>query len=336
MSNKSLACNHCGASSVKLSKCAGCREKQYCGKPCQVADWKAGHKRSCTSKKEDGRKEQLSANEISNLNFMSHEQADSDFASNQTFPAKANVVDPNWNGSDANTDGGFCAMVIKSDQQILRMPMLSKGPPIGSMKALVYVPLAVGENSFTIKAKLSVLLNDEKISSHLCWLTINPSTMNVLNGMPIRSPEVTLPTDCYWEYLNTLRDEVEKSGGTMVKSEDPSGKVWIAVARSECNYNDTTSVKIEWDFGPGLVSVTSHNELLIQVPMESEDPDGNTLWTRKVLVEENENTSKVGSSKTLAHATMTMFAVNNLCVHFQKSMGRIGFKKPLNVQMASM
>jgi hypothetical protein len=321
------SCDHCGKSSVKLSKCAGCRVKQYCGKPCQVADWKAEHKHSCTSKKDDGRQEQLPNDEFQKLSFVPQEQVASFLTNAQTFPIDANVVDPSWGSSDAISAGGFCIMIINYGKKITAM--LSKEAPIGSMKSLKYVPLASGLQSFTVKGKISVFSQDKKISSHSCWITINSMTS------PLQGSKATLPTDCYWDYMTAIRDEVEESGGTMVKSEDPDGKMWIAIARSKRNHDEKTSVKIVWDLGPGLVSFTSHKELLSHDPMESEDADGNISWTRVILVEENDDKTEVAGSKTIAHATATMFGLPpNLCVHFQSSMGRIGFKEIENVKVA--
>ena len=54
-------CSHCGrapgdlergdqaaaAAKGKLSGCSGCHVAKYCGRECQVAHWKAGHKTDC-------------------------------------------------------------------------------------------------------------------------------------------------------------------------------------------------------------------------------------------------------------------------------------------------
>ena len=39
-------CFHCGKSGAKLRSCAQCRRAWYCGRDCQVADWKR-HKQAC-------------------------------------------------------------------------------------------------------------------------------------------------------------------------------------------------------------------------------------------------------------------------------------------------
>jgi hypothetical protein len=46
------ACAQCGAaagggSAVRLSACARCKKVRYCGRACQAAHWKAGHKKTC-------------------------------------------------------------------------------------------------------------------------------------------------------------------------------------------------------------------------------------------------------------------------------------------------
>jgi hypothetical protein len=46
------ACAQCGAaagggSAVRLSTCARCKKIRYCGRACQAAHWKAGHKKTC-------------------------------------------------------------------------------------------------------------------------------------------------------------------------------------------------------------------------------------------------------------------------------------------------
>ena len=40
-------CARCGTTSVQTHKCAGCKGPYYCGRECQKADWKAGHKAAC-------------------------------------------------------------------------------------------------------------------------------------------------------------------------------------------------------------------------------------------------------------------------------------------------
>lgn len=42
-------CTHCKKSGdkCKLKKCGVCKAVQYCGRECQLADWKAGHKEEC-------------------------------------------------------------------------------------------------------------------------------------------------------------------------------------------------------------------------------------------------------------------------------------------------
>ena len=38
------------AAGSSLRKCAGCELVWYCGAECQARDWRAGHKRNCTSR----------------------------------------------------------------------------------------------------------------------------------------------------------------------------------------------------------------------------------------------------------------------------------------------
>lgn len=42
-----VPCGYCGCTDLPLHTCTGCRAKQYCGRTCQAADWKAGHKAQC-------------------------------------------------------------------------------------------------------------------------------------------------------------------------------------------------------------------------------------------------------------------------------------------------
>ncbi|KAG2496785.1 hypothetical protein HYH03_005193 [Edaphochlamys debaryana] len=40
-------CDGCGVVFVKYLHCGGCRQRRYCGRACQAADWRAGHKQQC-------------------------------------------------------------------------------------------------------------------------------------------------------------------------------------------------------------------------------------------------------------------------------------------------
>ena len=43
-------CAHCqrqGSPGFLFKVCAGCNDTRYCGRDCQKADWKAGHKAVC-------------------------------------------------------------------------------------------------------------------------------------------------------------------------------------------------------------------------------------------------------------------------------------------------
>jgi hypothetical protein len=41
------SCSYCGANNPNLKACSKCRVTKYCGRECQLADWKAGHKKVC-------------------------------------------------------------------------------------------------------------------------------------------------------------------------------------------------------------------------------------------------------------------------------------------------
>ena len=46
-------CGHCAAqasSGTSLKSCSGCGSVASCGRDCQVAHWKAGHKKSCKAR----------------------------------------------------------------------------------------------------------------------------------------------------------------------------------------------------------------------------------------------------------------------------------------------
>jgi hypothetical protein len=46
---KTRRCTYCSSEGLKmeLKKCSQCKSVQYCSKECQVADWRAGHKKEC-------------------------------------------------------------------------------------------------------------------------------------------------------------------------------------------------------------------------------------------------------------------------------------------------
>jgi hypothetical protein len=46
---KAGRCTYCNSEGPKseLKKCSRCKSSDYCSKKCQVADWKAGHKKNC-------------------------------------------------------------------------------------------------------------------------------------------------------------------------------------------------------------------------------------------------------------------------------------------------
>jgi hypothetical protein len=46
---KKRGCNYCYSEDLKmeLKKCSQCEAVKYCSKECQVADWRAGHKKEC-------------------------------------------------------------------------------------------------------------------------------------------------------------------------------------------------------------------------------------------------------------------------------------------------
>ena len=48
-------CGHCGAlaATQSLHLCTGCRQRKYCNQACQLAAWRAGHKRECKLLKAD-------------------------------------------------------------------------------------------------------------------------------------------------------------------------------------------------------------------------------------------------------------------------------------------
>lgn len=37
-----------GSDESSLRKCAACKNARYCSKECQVQDWRAGHKQTCS------------------------------------------------------------------------------------------------------------------------------------------------------------------------------------------------------------------------------------------------------------------------------------------------
>jgi len=50
------ACQSCGQAESELGefkRCGGCKSVYYCGRKCQVQDWKAGHKQKCKTTEEE-------------------------------------------------------------------------------------------------------------------------------------------------------------------------------------------------------------------------------------------------------------------------------------------
>jgi len=52
----SRLCDKCGRQSADAKVCGQCKVKHYCSKDCQVADWKAGHKKECAAFKSGAKK----------------------------------------------------------------------------------------------------------------------------------------------------------------------------------------------------------------------------------------------------------------------------------------
>lgn len=49
MFSSAASCAYCGVAAANLKACTRCRRVVYCGRDCQVAHWKAGHKKGCCS-----------------------------------------------------------------------------------------------------------------------------------------------------------------------------------------------------------------------------------------------------------------------------------------------
>jgi hypothetical protein len=51
---KTGRCRHCNSEDLKLElkKCSQCKSVQYCSEECQVADWRAEHKKECKGLKQ--------------------------------------------------------------------------------------------------------------------------------------------------------------------------------------------------------------------------------------------------------------------------------------------
>ena len=48
-------CSNCEGSFRTVLRCAGCAKVRYCGKVCQAAHWKSGHKKQCKETKKKGK-----------------------------------------------------------------------------------------------------------------------------------------------------------------------------------------------------------------------------------------------------------------------------------------
>ncbi|KAG2500120.1 hypothetical protein HYH03_001702 [Edaphochlamys debaryana] len=46
-------CDGCGRCFTKYFNCGGCRQRRYCSRACQVADWRGGHKAACKQMAEE-------------------------------------------------------------------------------------------------------------------------------------------------------------------------------------------------------------------------------------------------------------------------------------------
>ena len=56
-------CGHCGNldTTQTLQLCTGCRQRAYCGQSCQLAAWRAGHKKECKLLKADAETKKIAA-----------------------------------------------------------------------------------------------------------------------------------------------------------------------------------------------------------------------------------------------------------------------------------
>ncbi len=59
-----IPCAHCGCTDLPLHTCSKCKGKQYCGRPCQLADWKGGHKAQCGAASHAAKAEEVPTGEV--------------------------------------------------------------------------------------------------------------------------------------------------------------------------------------------------------------------------------------------------------------------------------
>ena len=110
-------CANCGLASDALKRCTRCLEVSYCGRECQVAAWKAGHKSVCVE------------------------------ASDAAEPASNDRTVVVVHGTGTVNDGKFAVCLARSDQTTrIAVMMLASGRklllPHNKVK-LVAVPYAV-------------------------------------------------------------------------------------------------------------------------------------------------------------------------------------------------
>ena len=90
-------CGHCGtlATAQTLHLCTGCRQRAYCGRSCQLAAWRAGHKKQCKLLKADAETRK--------------DAASISAAENEAGEPKENNTDPPEDSSAEPSNGPACA-----------------------------------------------------------------------------------------------------------------------------------------------------------------------------------------------------------------------------------
>ena len=91
-------CDHCGtfATNQTLLLCTGCRQRKYCDRSCQLAAWRAGHKKKCKLLKVGAETTQGTNSSTANKEV-------------ETDPKNGNNPDPPNNSSAEPCNGPACA-----------------------------------------------------------------------------------------------------------------------------------------------------------------------------------------------------------------------------------
>ena len=101
-------CEHCGtlaATTQTLHLCTGCRQRAYCDRSCQLAAWRAGHKKECKPLQADAETSRRNANTSTAKAIRSDQKADEPKENNTVRP-DGPCAEPSNGPACADSDPG--------------------------------------------------------------------------------------------------------------------------------------------------------------------------------------------------------------------------------------